>query len=52
MTEGIALPKWDHLNWWPIWMIKKLLIKAKENTIKTRKKVKLKHRSIRGGPKS
>ena len=36
MTEGIALPKLDNLNWWPIWMMKNC---SKENTIKTRKKL-------------
>ena len=40
MTEGIALPKSDNLNWWPILMMKHFL-KIIENTIKTRTKAKL-----------
>ena len=38
MTEGIELPKWDHENWWPIWMMK--------NCSKKQKKIQLKLEQI------
>ena len=50
MTEGITLLKWDHLNWWPDeWL--KLLKKTKENTIKSRKKTKIKTEVFKVGQK-
>ena len=51
MTEGITLLKSDHLNWWPIWIMKNCSKKQHKNTIKIRTKAKLKTEVFEVGQK-
>ena len=41
MTEGIALPKSDYLNWWQIWMMKNYSKKQTKIIVKLEQKLNL-----------
>ena len=52
MTEGIALPKWEHLNLWPIWIMKNFMKKQRKIQLNLEEKNWNKHMGIQGKTKS